>query len=152
VARAVSKPLTVNMGFGIRQRSTTPLLSAARLQALGVAVVIYPRLLTAAAIQGMNNAIAAFQQMLATGEVVDRPDLLVRGPERARRVLRVAAPRAALCRQMSQARRGVPHQAISRSSSQTLSGIGSPAKVSLVGGRSGSKPSVSSTITSWRTC
>lgn len=77
VARAVSKPLTVNMGFGIRQRATTPLLSAAELQALGVAVVIYPRLLTAAAIQGMNNAVRALQQMLSSGKVVDRPDLLV---------------------------------------------------------------------------
>jgi 2-methylisocitrate lyase-like PEP mutase family enzyme len=77
VARAVSKPLTVNMGFGIRQRSTTPLLSAAQLQQLGVAVAIYPRLLTAAAIQGMNNAVGALQQMLATGKVIDRPDLLV---------------------------------------------------------------------------
>jgi hypothetical protein len=44
---------------------------------VGCAVVIYPRLLAAAAIQGMNNAMAAFQQMLATGKVVDRPDLLV---------------------------------------------------------------------------
>ena len=77
VARAVSKPLTVNMGFGIRQRTTTPLLSAAHLQQLGVAVAIYPRLLTGAAIQGMYNAIDAFRQMLATGEVIDRPDLLV---------------------------------------------------------------------------
>jgi 2-methylisocitrate lyase-like PEP mutase family enzyme len=77
VARTVPKPLAVNMGFGIRQRSTTPLLSAAQLQELGVAVVIYPRLLTAAAIQGMNNAMAAFQQMLTSGKVVDRPDLLV---------------------------------------------------------------------------
>ena len=77
VARAVPKPLTVNMGFGIRSRSTTPLLSAAQLQDLGVAVVIYPRLLTAAAIQGMNNALAAFREMLASGKAVDRPDLLV---------------------------------------------------------------------------
>jgi 2-methylisocitrate lyase-like PEP mutase family enzyme len=77
VVHAVSKPLTVNMGFGIRRRSTTPLLSAAQLQELGVAVAIYPRLLTAAAIQGMNNAMAAFQQMLSTGTVVDRPELLV---------------------------------------------------------------------------
>jgi hypothetical protein len=38
----VAKPLTINMGFGIRPRATTPLLSAAQLQALGVAVVIYP--------------------------------------------------------------------------------------------------------------
>jgi 2-methylisocitrate lyase-like PEP mutase family enzyme len=77
VARAVPKPLTVNMGFGIRSRSTTPLLSAAQIQELGVAVVIYPRLLTAAAIKGMNNALAAFREMLATGKAVDRPDLLV---------------------------------------------------------------------------
>jgi 2-methylisocitrate lyase-like PEP mutase family enzyme len=77
VARAVSKPLTVNMGFGIRQRATTPLLSTAELQALGVAVVIYPRLLTAAAIQGMNNAVRALQQMQSSGKVADRPDLLV---------------------------------------------------------------------------
>jgi 2-methylisocitrate lyase-like PEP mutase family enzyme len=77
VVREVPKPLTVNMGFGIRQRSTTPLLSAAQLQELGVAVVIYPRLLTAAAVEGMNKAIGALQQMLASGEVVDRPDLLV---------------------------------------------------------------------------
>src|SRR6266513_1541865 len=30
IARNVGKPLSVNMGFGIRQRSTTPLLSAAQ--------------------------------------------------------------------------------------------------------------------------
>ncbi len=77
IVRNVSRPLCVNMGFGIRQRSTTPLLSARQLQDLGVAVVIYPRLLTAASIQGMKNAIAALQQSLRTGEVVDRPDLLV---------------------------------------------------------------------------
>src|SRR6202011_785085 len=77
IAKNTRKPLSVNMGFGIRQRSTTPLLSAAQLQDLGVAVVIYPRLLTAAAIQGMNNAVGALQQMLATGKVIDRPDLLV---------------------------------------------------------------------------
>src|SRR5258706_13425314 len=47
IAKNVSKPMSVNMGFGIRQRSTTPLLSAKQLQDLGVAAVIYPRLLTA---------------------------------------------------------------------------------------------------------
>src|SRR5687768_16682462 len=55
VARNVSKPLCVNMGFGIRGRTTTPLLSASRLQELGTRVVIYPRLLTACAVQGMKN-------------------------------------------------------------------------------------------------
>jgi len=43
-------------------------------------------------------------------------------------------------------------QVVSRSSSQTLSGIGRPANISRVGGFSGAMPSVSSTITSWRTC
>jgi 2-methylisocitrate lyase-like PEP mutase family enzyme len=77
VAKNVPKPLAVNMGFGIRKRATTPLLSARQLQDLGVAVVIYPRLLTAAAVQGMKHGLAALRQSLDTGEVVERPDLLV---------------------------------------------------------------------------
>ncbi len=77
IARNVGKPLSVNMGFGIRQRSTTPLLSAAQLQALGVAVVIYPRMLTACALKGMENGLAHLRQSLDTGEVVDRPEALV---------------------------------------------------------------------------
>jgi 2-methylisocitrate lyase-like PEP mutase family enzyme len=77
VARNVSKPLCVNMGFGIRQRSTTPLLSARQLQDLGVGAVIFPRLLTACALQGMKNGLALLQQSVATGEVVNRPDALV---------------------------------------------------------------------------
>lgn len=76
VVRNVSKPVCVNMGFGIRQRSTTPLLSARQLEELGVAVVIYPRLLTAAALQGMANALEVLKDSLDTGEVRDRPDLL----------------------------------------------------------------------------
>jgi 2-methylisocitrate lyase-like PEP mutase family enzyme len=76
VVRNVGKPVCVNMGFGIRQRSTTPLLSARQLQDLGVAVVIYPRLLTAAALQGMDNALAILKESLDSGEVRDRPDLL----------------------------------------------------------------------------
>jgi 2-methylisocitrate lyase-like PEP mutase family enzyme len=77
VARNVAKPLCVNMGFGIRSRSTTPLLSAARLQELGVSVVIYPRLLTACAIQGMKNGLAAISEQLRTGKVVERADYAV---------------------------------------------------------------------------
>jgi 2-methylisocitrate lyase-like PEP mutase family enzyme len=77
VVRNVAKPVCVNMGFGIRQRSTTTLLSARQLQDLGVGVVIYPRLLTSAAVQGMKNALAALGESLRTGEVVDRPDLQV---------------------------------------------------------------------------
>ncbi|HEY4297999.1 MAG TPA: carboxyvinyl-carboxyphosphonate phosphorylmutase, partial [Paraburkholderia sp.] len=77
VVRNVSKPVCVNMGFGIRQRSTTPLISARRLQELGVAVVVYPRMLTAASIQGMKNAIAVLKESLAAGEVIERPELVV---------------------------------------------------------------------------
>src|SRR5437773_158563 len=62
IARNVGKPLSVNMGFGIRQRATTPLLSAAQLQDIGVAVVIYPRLLTACALKGMENGLAYLRQ------------------------------------------------------------------------------------------
>ena len=77
ITRNVSKPVSVNMGFGIRQRSTTPLLSAKQLQDLGVAAVIYPRLLTACALQGMKNGLELLQQSLDSGKVVDRPDALV---------------------------------------------------------------------------
>jgi 2-methylisocitrate lyase-like PEP mutase family enzyme len=77
IAKNVLKPLSVNMGFGIRQRSTTPLLSAKQLQDLGVAVVIYPRLLTACVLQGMKNGLELLKQSLDSGEIVDRPDALV---------------------------------------------------------------------------
>lgn len=77
VAANVPKPLCVNMGFGIRQRSTTPLLSAAQLQDLGVAVVIYPRLLTACALAGMKKGIEILGQSLTSGKPEDRPDAAV---------------------------------------------------------------------------
>jgi 2-methylisocitrate lyase-like PEP mutase family enzyme len=77
IARNVVKPLSVNMGFGIRQRSTTPLLSARQLQDLGVAVVIYPRLLTACALRGMEEGLALLRLSVESGQVVDRPDALV---------------------------------------------------------------------------
>jgi hypothetical protein len=51
----------------------TPLLSAKQLQA----AVIYPRLLTARALQGMKNGLELLQQSLDSGKVVDRPDALV---------------------------------------------------------------------------
>ncbi len=77
VARNVVKPLTVNMGFGIRQRPTTPLLSTKQLEDMGVKAVSFPRLLTAAAIQGMKNALAVLGQSIEEGRAIDRPDLLV---------------------------------------------------------------------------
>jgi 2-methylisocitrate lyase-like PEP mutase family enzyme len=101
VARSVPKPLAVNMGFGIRSRATTPLLSALQLQELGVAAVLYPRLLAAAALRGMQNAMGVFKDSLGQREPVDRPDLLasfeelngITGIEElARLEQRVAAP------------------------------------------------------------
>jgi len=77
VAKNVTKPLTVNMGFGIRQRPTTPLLSTRQLEDMGVKAVSFPRMLTAAAIQGMKNALAVLGQSIEEGRVIDRPDLLV---------------------------------------------------------------------------
>jgi 2-methylisocitrate lyase-like PEP mutase family enzyme len=73
----VSQPVCVNMGFAIRQRSTTPLLSPRQLQELGVAVMIAPRMLTAAAARGMERALEALTESMSTGEVVDRGDLLL---------------------------------------------------------------------------
>jgi len=77
LCRGVSGPVLVNMGFGVRKRSTTPLLSPARLQELGVAVVIYPRMLTAAAVTGMRNAASALLEGARSGAPVDRPDLAI---------------------------------------------------------------------------
>jgi len=77
VAKNVIRPLSVNMGFGIRQRPTTPLLSVRQLEDLGVKAVSYPRMLTAAAIQGMKNALQVLAQSVAEERVIDRPDLLV---------------------------------------------------------------------------
>src|SRR6478752_7706423 len=48
VARSVSKPISVNMGLGIRARKTTPLIPPKELEKLGVAQISYPRLLSAA--------------------------------------------------------------------------------------------------------
>jgi 2-methylisocitrate lyase-like PEP mutase family enzyme len=76
-AAEVSAPVAVNMGFGIRRRRTTPLLSPRQLEQLGVSVVIVPRLLTAAAARGMELALAALGESIRTGEVVEREELLL---------------------------------------------------------------------------
>jgi 2-methylisocitrate lyase-like PEP mutase family enzyme len=76
-AAEVNGPVCVNMGFGIRSRSTTPLLSARELQGLGVAVMIAPRMLTAAAALGMQRALDVLSESIRTGEVHDRQDLLM---------------------------------------------------------------------------
>jgi 2-methylisocitrate lyase-like PEP mutase family enzyme len=77
VARAVPKPLAVNMGFGLMERGTTPLLTPRQLEALGVSSVSYPRMLTSAALRGMMNALAAFGETIEADIPVQRPELLV---------------------------------------------------------------------------
>jgi 2-methylisocitrate lyase-like PEP mutase family enzyme len=77
VCRNISKPLCVNMGFGIRKRSTTPLISARELHELGVSVVIYPRMLTACALMGMKKGLEILHGSIERGEVVEREDALV---------------------------------------------------------------------------
>lgn len=78
VARCVPKPLSVNMGLGIRSRPTTPLLSPRQLEEMGVAQITYPRLLSTAALKGMMNAMQVFtDEVVEKNNVVDRPDLVV---------------------------------------------------------------------------
>jgi 2-methylisocitrate lyase-like PEP mutase family enzyme len=78
VAKGVPKPLIVNMGLGMRPRKTTPLMTPKELEALGVAVVSYPRLLTTAAVRGMMNAMAVFKgEVLDKNRLVERDDLQV---------------------------------------------------------------------------
>jgi 2-methylisocitrate lyase-like PEP mutase family enzyme len=77
VARNVPKPYVCNMGFGLQPRATTPLLTAKQLQAMGVAMVTYPRMLTSAAVRGMLNAIAAFKEGVFKDQPEERPELQV---------------------------------------------------------------------------
>jgi|AP95_1055475.scaffolds.fasta_scaffold60898_2 2-methylisocitrate lyase-like PEP mutase family enzyme len=78
VARNVPKPLSVNMGFGIRARASTPLIGPRDLEAMGVAAVIYPRLLTASALRGMMNAMQVFQEdVVGKNGTPDREDLMI---------------------------------------------------------------------------
>ena len=74
---AVKAPVSINMGFGVRSRPTTPLLSVPRLQEIGVARVTFARMLPAAAIMGMTQALGLLRDSMQTGVVHDRPDLLV---------------------------------------------------------------------------
>jgi len=78
VAKGVPKPLIVNMGMGMRSRKTTPLMTPKELEAAGVAVVSYPRMLTTAALKGMMNALGVFtDEVVKKNRVVDRTDLQV---------------------------------------------------------------------------
>lgn len=77
IVDAAGIPVTVNMGFGIRSRPTTPLIPLPRLKALGVKRISLPRMLPAAAIHAMQHALRAMRGVMESGEPVDRPDLLV---------------------------------------------------------------------------
>lgn len=77
IVDAAGIPVSINMGFGIRSRPTTPLIPLPRLKELGVKRVSLPRMLPAAAIHAMTQALAVMKEVIATGTPVDRPDLLV---------------------------------------------------------------------------
>jgi 2-methylisocitrate lyase-like PEP mutase family enzyme len=77
LVEAARVPVTVNMGFGIRVRPTTPLMSIKRLAEIGVRRVTLPRMLPAAAIHGMTLALEAMKEVIASGEPADRLDLVV---------------------------------------------------------------------------
>lgn len=76
VEAAGGVPVTINMGFGIRSRPTTPLISVPRLKELGVRRISLPRMLPAAAIKGMSEALRIMKESIESGKPVDRPDLL----------------------------------------------------------------------------
>ncbi|ASP23697.1 methylisocitrate lyase (plasmid) [Antarctobacter heliothermus] len=76
LVEAVEIPVSINMGFGLRSRPTTPLIPVKRLHELGVRRVTLPRMLPAAALKGMETTLAALREALPTGEVVDRPELM----------------------------------------------------------------------------
>jgi 2-methylisocitrate lyase-like PEP mutase family enzyme len=76
IVNAVSIPVRINMGFGIRTRSTTPLMSIQALRSLGVRWVSLSRMLPAAAIHGMQQALEVMRQAMEQDAIVDRPDLV----------------------------------------------------------------------------
>jgi 2-methylisocitrate lyase-like PEP mutase family enzyme len=75
-AAEVKAPVAVNMGFGIRSRATTPLISARELQDLGVAVVGYSRLLSGCALRGMRRGLDVLMRSIELGTVLEEPDLV----------------------------------------------------------------------------
>jgi len=73
----VGGPVAVNMGFGIRRRPTTPLLTPKVLKEIGVKVIDYGRITSAAAIMGMKKALTALLETVDKETVTERPDLVV---------------------------------------------------------------------------
>ena len=76
IVAAVKIPVRINMGFGIRTRATTPLMSIQSLRSLGVRWVSLSRLLPAAAIHGMQQALYVMREAMEQEEMVERPDLV----------------------------------------------------------------------------
>lgn len=70
-------PVNIGMGFGVRSRPTTPLISLPRLKELGVARASMPRMMSGSALMGMKKALEVMRTCMETGEIADRPDLLV---------------------------------------------------------------------------
>lgn len=68
--------VSVNMGFGIRNRPTTPLMTVKQLEKLGVRRVSLARMLPAAAIKAMTTALELMMDSIQSGTLHDRPDLL----------------------------------------------------------------------------
>lgn len=77
IVEASRVPVTINMGFGIRARPTTPLIPLPVLARIGVRRVSLPRMLPAAAILGMTRALECMKDVMRTGTPADRPDLAV---------------------------------------------------------------------------
>ena len=73
---AVDAPVSINIGFGIRSRPTTPLMSIKRLAELGVARVTMARMLPSAALMGMHKALELMRDHVENGTLHDRQDLL----------------------------------------------------------------------------
>jgi 2-methylisocitrate lyase-like PEP mutase family enzyme len=76
MVKNTSRPLTANMSYGLCGRVEEKLISAKRLEELGVAVVLYPRLAGGAMIQGLKNALGVLRESVDSGEVIERPDLV----------------------------------------------------------------------------
>lgn len=76
IVNAVDIPVRINMGFGIRTRATTPLMSVPELKRLGVRWISLSRMLPAAAIRGMSEALKVMRKSIETGDVPERADLV----------------------------------------------------------------------------
>lgn len=77
VAAEIDAPVLINMGYGIKERPTTPLIPAKELESMGVAMVSYPRLITGAAVMGMQKALEALHRAVESDDVVTEPELTV---------------------------------------------------------------------------